>query len=522
MYYQPWPGVSPYMGQNQQLSNPDGLWHYEDLSNLNGQRRFRFRTEYVRSSTETGRNRIGHSQAPTYKEQIVETLRAAGGGGGGGGDLDDYADALDGTSGFGEFNLFDPVRGGELDRPVLDGIRLTLEVENPSGTGWEFWAQWARDNTTEFNAEDDVHSSRGNDPGAVEFFLDPNNVNFGTNAAGTPDALEVFQTELLNLRGIPLDDGSFTTIGNTTVGGANAVYDLDFRLGTFLETYGTGLRWKGFKIAERGNFVIRPTAGLRLDVFRDTFSFYGRDSGLLYDGQGGTDPPLPDVKIHSIPNNFDDDSDGIIDNAGLIEDSLGGQGGGGGGGGNNGTAAFSTTINDFDDTYPITSLLNNQVQSYLAGPELGLSYMIGEGKTLRLGGSSTVALLANHQQLSLSGDNIFVTTRQGDLLPKTPTDAQPNIFSSKASHTSVSPLFEQQIFVDGPVFNYVPILRRSAIMRKANLRVGYTWTVIAELTRAGDSILWQGNPSAGLFPEIQVERSTWNAHSWNFGVSWGW
>jgi len=527
MYYQPWPGVSPYMGHGQQLSNKSGLWEYEDLSNLNGKRRYRFRTEYVHMRGARPNGMIGHPDAPNYREQIVETLRAAGGGGGGGGaaDLDDYADALDGTSGFGEFNLFDPVRVSDFGKTKLNGVRLTLEVHNPDGTGLDFWGMMARDNETEFNARDDVAGSRGDDVGAVEFFLDPLNIEFLNGMllppVGTPDPDEVFQNQLLNLRGIPLDDGSFETIGNTVVGGANAVYDLDFKIATYLDVYSTGLRWKGFKIAERGNLVIRPTGGIRLDVFRDHFRFFGRDSGLLYDGQDGADPNLPDVKIHSIPNGVDDDGDGIVDNAGLIEDSLGGQGGGGGGN-NTGTASFSTDINDFDNVYPVTSILSNRVRSYLAGPEVGLDYMIGEGKTFRLGGSSTVGLLANHQRVRLSGDNIFVTTRQGDLLPNTPDDAQPNDFSSKAQHTSVSPLFEQHVYFDGQVFNRVPLLRRSAIMRQANLRLGYTYTVIGELTRAADSIVWQGNPSAGLFPEIQTKRSTWSSHAWNIGISWGW
>ena len=527
MYYQPWPAVSPYMGHGQQLSNESGLWEYEDLSKLNGKRRYRFRTEYVRVRGSKPTKLIGHPNAPTYREQIVETLRNAGGGGGGGGggaDLSDYADALDGTTGFGEFNLFDPVEDRDLKETTLNGVRLTLAVDNPDGTGLDFWGLMARDDSTEFNARNLVHKTRGEDVGALEFFLDPLNIDYLNGVlqppVGIPVADEVFQTELLNLRGIPLNDGSFLKIGDTIVGGANAVYDMDFKISTFLDVYSTGLRWKGFKIAERGNLAIRPTGGIRMDVFHDHFRFFGRDSGLLYDGQGGTDPNLPDVKIHSIPNGADDDGDGIVDNAGVIEDSLGGQGGGNNN--NTGTATFSTGINDFNNVYPVTSILSNKVHSYLAGPEVGLDYVIGQGNTMQLGGSSTFGLLANHQRIRLSGDNIFVTTRQGDLLPKTPENAQPNAFSSKAQHTSVSPLFEQQIYVDGHAFNMVPVLRRSSIMRQANLRVGYTYTVVGALTRAADSVVWQGNPAAGLFPIIQTQRSTWSSHAWNIGISWAW
>ncbi|MBI1310599.1 hypothetical protein GC176_04760 [bacterium] len=527
LYYQSWPGTNPYMGAGQQLSNEHGLWEYENLSDLKGRRRYRLRAEYVRSRTERGRDRIGNPNAPTYKQEIIPVLQAAGGTGGGGGqaNLSSYADELAGTTGHGSFNLFDPVSGGEIEQPTLNGVRLTLEGENLDGSGFEVWGLWANDDHTDFNARDYVHPSRGGDPGAVLFFLDPTNATFGMNPAqdptGTPDPNEVFQRELLNLRGIPLDDGSFVQIGNTLAGGASAVYDLDFRIATHLEMYGTGLRWKGFKIMERGNFIIRPMGGIRLNVFRDTFSFYGRDSGLLYDGQTtGTTPPLPDVKIHSIPNGYDDNQDGIIDNAGLIEDSLGGQGGGNNA--NNTTATFTTAVNDFNLTFPITSILKNQVRSYLAGPEVGLNYLIGEGKAFRLGGSTVVGLLANHQRINLSGDNIFVTTRPADLNPQTPDNATPNVFASRHSNTSVSPLLEQEIFVEGPVLAYVPLLRRSPLLRKANLRASYTYTWIGELTRAADSIYWQGNPSMDLYPQIQVDRSTWRANTWNFGISWAW
>ena len=524
MYYQPWPNVSPYMGHGQQLSNQDGLWHYEDLSDQNGKRRYRFRTEWVRARTSRGSDLIGNPTAATYKQQIIETLRAAGGGGGGGGgaDLSDYADALDGTSGFGSFNLYDPVHAQDLDKPILNGVRLTLDIDNPDGTGFAVWGLWANDDQTEFDARDDVHASRGNDPGQLEFFIDTNNFLNFTNPAqappNTPDVFDVLGNELLNLRGIPLDDGSFVDIGRATVGGANAIYDMDFRLATHIEMYGAGIRWKGFKFAERANFEIRPTAGIRLDVIRDHFQFYGRDSGVLYDGQDGGDPPLPDVKIHSIPNGVDDDGDGIIDNAGGIEDDLGGQGGGGGGQ----TVTSNFVIIGDPEIYPVESVLQNEVHSYLAGPEVGISYEIGGNKAFRVGGSTVFGLLANHQRIALDGDNIFVTTREGDLRPKTPENARPNQFSSKANHNSVSPMLEQQLYIEGPFFNYVPILRRSPILRAANFRAGYTLTVIGELSRASDSIIWQGNPSQDLFPQIKTDRSTWRSDSLNLGVSWAW
>jgi hypothetical protein len=526
-YYQPYPSVSPYEHEYQQIANRAGIWESESQTRLGMPSRWKFRTEAMRMSVRRGRDLIGNRSAPIYRDQIASVLDAAGGGGGGGGggganDLDDYLDALSGLNNGGlGFNLFDPVTAGELDEPDLRGVRLTLDAENADGSGFEFWGMWAEDNDTEFDARNDVHPSRGNQQGFVQLLIDdPSILAIPPTTVNFPDPLEVLQNNLLNLRGIPLDDGTVTVLGDgTTFGGANAVYDLDFQIRTDVETHGTGFRWKSMPLFKTDSFKIRPSAGVRYTAVRENFGFYGRDSGILYDGQTqGNQPPLPGVKLHSLPNNFDDDGDGIVDNAGLIEDQLGG--GGGGGGGAAGTANFVIVGDPL--IYPVTSILNNKVESHLAGPELGVNYDFGGTKGFRMGGSTNLGLLMNYQRIDLSGDNIFVTTRQADLIQQSPTNARPNFFESSASHTSVSPMIEQMIYAEGPLFQYLPLLRRAAILRNANFRASYTLTVIAELTRATDSIVWQANPAEGLFPQIETSRSTWKTQSWDFGVVWSW
>ena len=251
-------------------------------------------------------------------------------------------------------------------------------------------------------------------------------------------------------------------------------------------------------------------------ISRKHFGFYGRDSGILYDTISNLNEPfIRDVKIHSLPNGFDDDGDGIVDNAGAVEDQFGGQGGGG-----TTTTNFLLPIDNI--LFPVTSILNNDVESHLAGPELGISYDLGGAKGFRVGGSTNVGLLFNYHRIDLAGNNIFVTTRPSDLNEPTATNANPNAFSSSDTHTSVSPLFEQMVYAEGPLFQYIPLLRRSAILRNANFRASYTATVIAELTRASDSIIWQGNPSEDIYPEIETSRSTWRTSSWDFGIVWAW
>ena len=522
-YYQPYPSVSPYEQDYHRIANRGGIWESESESRISMPSRWKFRTEYVQMRAGRGRNLIGNPRAPIYRDQIAPVLDAAGGGGGGT-NLQDYIDALSGLNNGIGFNLFDPIGAKDLDRAELQGTRLTLSGENPDGSGIEIWGLWAKEDDNRYDARDAVHPSRGNQQGVVEAILqeiDETGIPFLFNApaslANFPDPLEILQENLLNLRGIPLDDGTVTTLSDgTTFGGASAVYDLAFTVDTNVEMYATGLRWKAMPLYKSDSIRVRPSAGLRYTSVRDDFRFYGRDSGIYYDTISMLNQPfLPDVKLHSLPNGFDDDGDGIVDNAGTIEDQFGNQGGGG-------TQVINFALVGDARIYPVTSILNSRVQSHLAGPEIGIDYDFGGDKGFRLGGATNVGLMVNHQRIELSGDNIFVSTRESDLIFPSETNARPNQFSSSATHNSVSPMIEQMVYAEGPLFQYIPVLRRSTILRNANFRAAYTLTMIAEMPRASDSIIWQGNPSQNIFPEIDTRRSTFRTSSYDFGISWSW
>ena len=521
-YYQPYPSISPYEHEFNQIANRGGLWESESENRMSLPSRWKFRTEYVQMKAERGRNLIGNPNAPIYRNQIAPVLRAAQGNGAAT-SLPEYLDALEGVNNGVGFNLFDPISAKQLDRSELQGLRLTLSGENSDGSGVEMWGFWAREDDNEYDAREDVHPSRGNQQAVVEAILqeiEETGTAFLFNApaslAGFPDPFEILQENLLNLRGIPLDDGTVTTLADgTTFGGASAVYDLAFQVRTDIDMYGTGLRWKAMPLYKSGSVRVRPSAGFRYTAVRDKFGFFGRDSGIYYDTISMLNQPfLPDVKLHSLPNGFDDDGDGIVDNAGQIEDQFGNQGGG--------TQTANFALVGDPRIYPITSILDNEVESHLAGPEVGINYDFGGDQGFRLGGSTNVGLLMNHHRIKLSGDNIFVTTRDSDVIFPSETNATPNKFSSTETHTSVSPMIEQMVYGEGPLFQYIPMLRRSKVLRNANFRAAYTLTMIAELTRASDSIIWQGNPSQNIFPGIQTSRSTFRTSSWDFGVSWSW
>lgn len=562
--FQPWPAVSPYQMDYGRTMNEGGLWNYDNQSQAGMGSHWKFRTDYQHVAVKQASGYIGHTQAPTYKQQIRNTLTNQQQGGGGGGananQLQTLLDRFEGTNNYGNgFNWFDPVIGGDTERAKLNGLRFSLDNLSPDGTGLEIYTHFASDKDAEFDSRvEDVHPRRGKFPEIVEaetllqlinarapqLLLNNNVGGSGYNLltgidltqvpgpvgpAGQPtlyrNLSEALQANFLNLRGIPLDDGTLVTLpGGATIGGASAVYDLDFRIKFAVEQYGAGLRWQMMPLVKNNWIRVNPNAGLRFTSLEESFSFYGRHSGWSYGslgagagGGGNNQNNNPEILFHSLPNFFDDNSDGIIDNAGLIEDQTTGQGGGGGN--QAGTASFTPPTNAI---YPITSVLRSRVNSYLAGPELGLSYEIG-GDSLKIGGRSTFALLANHERMQLQGDNIFVTTRESNLIQPTAADPRPNDFSDSNNTTHVSPLFEQNFYVEGPFLRYIPVVRRANIFRNASVNVGYTLTFIGEVTRPDENIHWQGNPAAGLFPSIlKNDRSTWKSDMLNIGITWKW
>ena len=84
-------------------------------------------------------------------------------------------------------------------------------------------------------------------------------------------------------------------------------------------------------------------------------------------------------------------------------------------------------------------------------------------------------------------------------------------------------MFEQRIFIEGPMLEYIPLIRRVTFLRKANFRLSYNISVIGEVARPNNAILWTANPQGGLFPRIETrDRETWRSSGWDFGLSWSW
>lgn len=552
-YYQPWPAISPYEMDYGQTAIEDGLWQYDSSSAFSTPAQWRFKSEYVRTRVRAAKGYVGYRGAQTYKQEVLPLLRQAPY------SLTQVADAFEGGSNIPGQNYFDPVQGGEIHQPDLNGVRFTLDALNPEGSGLEITGLFS-DGGGGFNARDYTSGESGipalvnnserlrliqfydpaqvaNPPvsNVVEFqpvrVVNPGGGQQGGGGGGAQTGIEIpvgrFQdisqalaVTLKNLRGIPLDDGT-VQLGpdGRLFGGASAVYDLDFKLDYSVQQYGFGMRWNTNPWYKTSSFRLTPNVGMRYFNLKEDFGFVGVHSGLVYDNLAITAPVNPAVLLHSLPNGIDDNQDGLIDPAGAIE---GGQqgGGGGGGGGGTGQGRFIYPAGN-NSVFPITSWLSNTVESNLIGPEVGVSYIWG-GELMHIGGRTNVSVMANFERMNMAGDNIFVTTRPSNLNTPTTADPRPNDFASEISSSHVSPMLEQSFFFDGPFLRYVPILRRSSIAYNANVSLGYSFMVIGQVTRPDQSIVWRGNPSRDLYPSINPSRSSWFSDSFNVGLSWTW
>ncbi len=533
--YSPWPQVSPYENSYSQHSLESGLWNSDTN---NSTRRYKFSVDYLTGYGRVPKSLIGNPSAQPYINLVRDALGNQQQGGGQnqqqsplalfGGDPTIIPPQP-------TFQLYGPLNLGALGKDFrLQGTRTTAGFDNADDSGLRFSFLYLADNNFQYNAKDYQAPGRGTEPAALQHLLQfpedpanpltvlPRDLSLLGDFIDPVDVNRVLQNNVFNLNGLPLDDGTLRVLADgTTFGGVTAPYDLDFKVNLYSELYGGNVDWIMTPIVNGKFFRVRPIVSPRYFFLREGFQFFGRDSGLAYGdpggGGGGGNPTLtPDLKLHSTPNGLDDNGDFIIDNAGLFED---GQQGGGGGGGqqNQNQVPFFQFQDQF--RYPISSFLNNDAQSQLGGADVGLTYDFG-GTSLMVTGTTRFGLLANHEQIQMSGDNIAMTTRASNLLEPSPANARPNSFTSKQSHTHVSPMFEQSFNAEAPLFRYVPVIRRIGVIEKAKFRFGYSFMVIGKVVDPTSSILWQGNPAAGLFPSIKVNRDSYTAQSYNFGISW--
>ncbi|WP_298868912.1 hypothetical protein [uncultured Gimesia sp.] len=503
------PQMTPFEKMFQQHRVDDnGLWSYKDS---NHGKKYFFSTEALFAKFRSpGSAKFGNDGTISYFGMVQDELEDA---------TDDEF-----TTTAQSLNFFDHVTYDVIPNLFSPGTRLRWGWNNDDESGFEFTGWWLASADSEWSAiTNSTHKPNPNNQAIMDIllsppnFIDPTGRGVVTTIPGVTaaDINSILQNELMNLASLPLDDG--------TVNGVSVPYDLDFRIKVVSQAWGTNATWMSTPMIDKKNLKVRGLAGVRYMKVKEGFGFVGRDSGLLYSDATTFTSIRPDLKLFSHPTGSDENSDGIIDNAGVVEDDDAG--------GTTGTATafFAAPLDPATDipVTPYTTVVDSRVDTDLAGPEIGFQFDLG-GDKLKIWGQTKFGIMANREKINLSGDNVGIgiranpddTNRPKALIDATATDPTPNAFTDASTHTHVSPIFEQSIFAEMAIFEHVPVLKRMKILEEAKFKVGYTYIAAGEIARPFDSIRWQGMPTRGLFPSIEVKREKWNVGTWSVGIDW--
>ncbi len=503
-----------------QTYNDAGMWFQNSRNGFGPNNRARkpfLNLDYTYSSTRNLSGILGNSSSQSYYQQNDP-------------DSDGIVDDL------AYFRYMDPARGAFIPELNTHGMKASGGWWNVDGSGFLMDIGWQVDATSTYDARAGVMSQRidtatalalasnggnaiakpfttngGSDLGLTLGFIlapgvpfdDTDSVEYG--AWGT--TFSILDRTLLNLHGIPIDDGSLL--------GATIPYDLQFRMQHSLTTLGSSGAFAFAPIRNSGGIRINPTFGGRYQKVKENFAFFGADSGLAYIGSGDDDTP-ENAKVFPPYDGIDDDDDFIADN--LAED----------------TDPEFVQINPFDPVM-VRAYHQSEVVSNLAGPEFGFNYRFGdEDEGISILGFSKFALMFNNEQVRVFGDNLFNHMSIADT-PDPVTGLFPaldgfdtnnlngpsaNAYSSSSSTVHLSPLFEQSLVAEIPLFNRVPVLSDVRILDGAKLRLGWTFLIIGEIADPLQSVQYTSNPQLNMFPKARSRRDTFSQHTLNAGLSW--
>jgi hypothetical protein len=579
---QPYPTTSPFDAGYTSFFNFSGIW---DRVQRNTDRKWYFNTDFLFMTTKSTQGIFGNPAAQTYVRQERDFINASSTSstsGTSGTSSTSSTGSTSSTSSTGstsntgaqnqllidegfivntpaqiasEFNYYNAVQLENLGDPTTNGARFQLGEWNPDHSGWAWTFWFGGTAVANFNAASDNTQHPTDLPRLEQIIkflqnaspqtllslgspitLDAVDVALGGVGQKDLSANQVLQMNLLNLRGLPVGDG--------TPRGQTIPYDIYFDVRTTSAQIGTHLDYYFTPFLERKWLSVNAMVGAEYLNIRESLSFTGIDSGMLYGGSGssstsGTTGALDrDFKAQSLPNGIDDNQDGIIDNAVNPEPGPSSSSSGT-------TTSTSGAVFSFPTPFALLpATIDVQTNTNLVGPTVGLHYQLGSN-SFHLIGESKFGLMANIENIELSGNNIGSTTRlngtavnfpaeltgskgtlqaeeQQALFIPAPSDPNPNAFDSSAQHSHISPLFEQSIIAEAPVFQYVPILGKMWPFANANLRAGYTFILVADVIQTNQSVDYEGDPMAGLKPRIEVSHGTWWTDNWSIGASWNW
>lgn len=518
------PYISPFDNAIEQHFSSDGLWFRDNVGHFEPRGRkyeYDFAVEWQRSKVRNFTEQVGD---PNARTRVTENM----------GELVTEVVQV--------YRMFLPPLMGQLTSAEPHGMRLTGNVRSRDGWRASAFMFWNEDTAGRFSARADRDQFRKDEVDSLVYGLSGGVGNPGPvvgNSRDTTDLAIALDLLLLDpvtfdaldleaidmgLRGTMQDVLDRTLLSELSLplqtglppDGDYQRFDIEFSVVHNVETYSTGAHFETAPVHEYNGIVFRGLVGGRYMRINEGFQFRGIDSGLAYE----IDVPGNEFLVDRIDN----DGDFFVDD---IEE----------GGSGAGYDAFNTS-----DELLIRSFVDSQVESDLGGPEFGVSYDLGRRLGAYVTGSTRVGALLNNERLRMSGDNIggFAATTDNlddedryiidpvtnenvlyGLFDTSTSDGTPteNFFRDSAGAMHVSPMFEQSLTANVPIFGQVPVLKDMHILQDANLQVGWTYVWIGEVAEPHGSIVWESNPREGVFPNYDVRRRAFSQHTFRLGVN---
>ena len=172
---------------------------------------------------------------------------------------------------------------------------------------------------------------------------------------------------------------------------------------------------------------------------------------------------------------------------------------------------FGVQTNFFGGPDPYITTLTSQTKSNLLGPQAAIRYEMG-GNVFTLMGQTGLAVMANHETISIYGNNM----RDPLLAPiPTPTNPKPNAFRDGQAHTHVSPIFMQDFQFKAKVFRVIPGFNDIPIFANADMLIGYNFLLVGNVARPTKLIDWRVDS-----PRIDLSHSRWYMQAVTWGLQW--
>lgn len=516
--YGMYPYQSPYQGMFEQTYQRDGTWFKNSVNGFGPSNRPRdwFMTlDYTRTRNPKMKGLVGAEGVPSYL-QLNDPL------------------SNDINPGLSSYNYFDAVHADIIPKLSTNGIKLSGGFWNPDDSGFLFSGGYQFQNEQDFDARAAALAGHLDTASALQFQRglgrgNPSVFNLGGrtdldylvndilapgsvfDTAGTAihgvsgTTFEILDRTLLNLHSLPTYSGR----SQVDINGEAAPYDVQFLLKQSISTGGVNADWAFSPVYDNDRIKIRPIVGGRWFWIDETMNFNGVSTLLSYRSQGAAqdaDTPL-NAKVF-LPNT--------------------------------GRAPTTTTIGTY--TVPIGvgdllvySYIKSQVVTNLYGPEFGLHYELGKRKGIHLSGGTRVAAMFNSETIRLSGDNIgnfmgtqlpvpdpitLATTRSHMYNTSTRQGPSLNAFKDIQAGTHLSPLLEQTVTAEIPIFDRVPVLRNVDILSEAKLSIGWTGLFIGEISDPNKSINYTSSPITNEFLSIKSGHTNFIQNTFNLGVNW--